>query len=193
MYGIIVQWHRRTGYRDSLKGIQNQFAHQKLQASPEQLHLTDTMLVCFFDNLSSVDDRYQFNISDVYNVDETGLTTVQKQSKIVAKKRNQASRGNNFGRTGTTISTAGNSVPPMLIFPRKKFQQFMIANAPPGCIEVASPCGWITDELFLQFIKQFAAFTRCTADKPVLLLLDNNESHLSIAVLNYCKANGIVL
>ena len=34
---------------------------------------------------------------------------------------------------------------------------------------------------------------RCSVDSPVLLLLDNHDSHLSIDVLDYAKANGVVV
>lgn len=69
----------------------------------------------------------------------------------------------------------------------------MTANAPPGCIGAACPSGWMTPENFLVFIQHFTTFTRCTKDKPVLLILDNHESHLWIPVLNHCKVNGVVL
>ena len=34
---------------------------------------------------------------------------------------------------------------------------------------------------------------RCSVESPVLLLLDNHDSHLSIDVLDYAKANGVVM
>lgn len=41
----------------------------------------------FFDNLSSCLEKYKFAADRIYNVDETGLTTVPKtQSKIIAQK-----------------------------------------------------------------------------------------------------------
>lgn len=39
----------------------------------------------------------------------------------------------------------------------------------------------------------FSSQVRCSVESPVLLLLDNHESHLSIEVLEYAKANGIVM
>ncbi|KAF2888963.1 hypothetical protein ILUMI_17210 [Ignelater luminosus] len=39
----------------------------------------------------------------------------------------------------------------------------------------------------------FVQFARCSQEKPVLLILDNHESHSSIPVLNLCKSNGVVL
>ncbi|XP_030767511.1 uncharacterized protein LOC115891224 [Sitophilus oryzae] len=41
---------------------------------------------CFFNNLEKVMDKYKFKPKDIYNVDETGITTVQKPNRIVTKK-----------------------------------------------------------------------------------------------------------
>ena len=38
----------------------------------------------FFQNLKTVRNRYKYNPYCIYNVDETGLTTVQKQVKVLA-------------------------------------------------------------------------------------------------------------
>ncbi|KAJ8961306.1 hypothetical protein NQ314_005955 [Rhamnusium bicolor] len=43
----------------------------------------------FFDNLARVMDREHFEAKDIYTLDETGITTVQKPDRIVAKKRNE--------------------------------------------------------------------------------------------------------
>ncbi|XP_033106915.1 uncharacterized protein LOC117108831 [Anneissia japonica] len=40
----------------------------------------------FFNKLATVMDRHHFSPNDIWNVDETGATTVQKPSKVVAKK-----------------------------------------------------------------------------------------------------------
>jgi hypothetical protein len=40
----------------------------------------------FFDNLADVMDRYKFEPKDIWNMDETGVTSVQKYSKILAQK-----------------------------------------------------------------------------------------------------------
>ena len=44
------------------------------------------MLDYFFNNLADVLERYKFQSHDIYNVDETGITTVQKPPRIVAGK-----------------------------------------------------------------------------------------------------------
>ena len=40
----------------------------------------------FFDNLASVMDRYKFTPSRIFNVDETGVTTVQSPKQVLAAK-----------------------------------------------------------------------------------------------------------
>ena len=40
----------------------------------------------FFKNLDSVQKRYNFSADCIYNIDETGLTTVHKPVKVIAGK-----------------------------------------------------------------------------------------------------------
>uniref|UniRef100_A0A4W5LHY5 HTH CENPB-type domain-containing protein n=1 Tax=Hucho hucho TaxID=62062 RepID=A0A4W5LHY5_9TELE len=40
---------------------------------------------------------------------------------------------------------------------------------------------------FVDFLKHFVEHTKCSKEKPCLLLLDNHESHLSIDGLSYAK------
>lgn len=39
-----------------------------------------------FDNLKVILNRHSFSPGNIYNIDETGITTVQKSNKIVARK-----------------------------------------------------------------------------------------------------------
>ena len=43
------------------------------------------------------------------------------------------------------------------------------------------------------FMKHFVSVTKCTKEKPVLLLLDNHDSHVSLDLVDYCRENGVVL
>ena len=40
----------------------------------------------FFEKLADVMERHHFHPEDIWNVDETGATTVMKPTKVVAKK-----------------------------------------------------------------------------------------------------------
>ena len=66
-------------------------------------------------------------------------------------------------------------------------------GAPPGTDGSAYPSGWMTIENFLLFLKHFVKHVKPTTDHPVLLLLDNHESHLAIQALDYAKDNGITM
>ncbi|XP_067130447.1 uncharacterized protein [Centruroides vittatus] len=49
------------------------------------------------------------------------------------------------------------------------------------------------EEQFLIFLKHLVETTKCTKERPILLLLDNHESHFSIPGLNFSKDNGVIL
>ena len=58
----------------------------------------------FFDNLQSLMDRYHFTPGQIYNADETGITTVQKPNRVVARKGvKQVGRVTSFER-GTLVT-----------------------------------------------------------------------------------------
>jgi hypothetical protein len=87
----------------------------------------------------------------------------------------------------------GNSVPPFFVFPRVYFKDVMLNGAPPGSKGTAHPSGWMTSENFTIFLKHFTDHVKCTVQSPVLLLLDNHDSHISVASIEYAKNNGIVM
>ena len=91
------------------------------------------------------------------------------------------------------VNAIGNTVPPCLIFPRKRFYDRMITGAPPGTLGLSSPSGCMTTELFLECLRHFVKHVRCSKTERALLLLDNRESHVSIEATDFCRDNGIIL
>ncbi|CAI9720902.1 Hypothetical predicted protein [Octopus vulgaris] len=53
-----------------------------------------TNVAMFFNQLAEVMFRYKFDSFNIYNMDETGITTVQRPDRIIARKRNKASGEN---------------------------------------------------------------------------------------------------
>ncbi|KAK1876561.1 Tigger transposable element-derived protein 6 [Dissostichus eleginoides] len=152
----------------------------------------------FFDNLSAVLTKHGFVTQDIWNMDETGVTTVQNPGKIVARKGTKQVGSVTSAERGTLITLAcavnalGNSIPPMMIFPRKKFHPFFTSNGPPGCIGTANGSGWMQEEDFLVFLKHFQSPTKSSQESKVLLVLDNHSSHLSvegIVTVEFLKKN----
>ena len=153
----------------------------------------------FFDKLATVIDREKFQAGDVWNLDETGVTTVQKPRSVVATKGvkqigsiTSAERGE-LVTMCVAVSASGNTVPPMFIFPRVKYHDHFIRDGPVGCVGTAHPSGWMTHDNFQKYLKHFVKHTKASKEKKVLLLLDNHESHLHIDILNYARDNGVVM
>nr|XP_039252971.1 jerky protein homolog-like [Styela clava] len=153
----------------------------------------------FFDNLDSVMKRNKFEPNSIYNMDETGLTTVQVPSKIIAEtgikqvgKITSAERGLLVTMIGA-VNALGNSIPPCFIFLRVNFREHMLRGAPLGAAGFANKSGWINSEIFLSWMKHFVKHANCTPSTPALLLMDNHKSHITIDSLNYAKENGLVL
>ncbi|KAJ0173951.1 hypothetical protein K1T71_010097 [Dendrolimus kikuchii] len=153
----------------------------------------------FYTKLAEVMDRFKFTASFIWNADETGVSTVTKPSKIVAAKGKRNIGSITSGERGTNVtllvavSATGSSIPPMFIFPRKKFQHHFIRDGPTDCIGAGNSSGWITNDEFLIFIQHFIKHVRPSKETPVLLVLDNHSSHLSVPTLDLAKENGVVM
>ncbi|KAI5724685.1 hypothetical protein M8J77_005936 [Diaphorina citri] len=153
----------------------------------------------FYDNLNLMYERYP-EFSDgtrVFNFDETGMNTVTKSPKIIAKRGTKQCAKATSGEKGTLVtvccivSASGNTIPPVMIFPRVNFQRHMIHGAPPGTLGLANKSGWMMSDLFLETLKHFVKHTNSSEERPTLLIYDNHESHLSYQAIDYAKANGV--
>lgn len=91
------------------------------------------------------------------------------------------------------VNAVGNSLPPMLIFPRVRFKDRMLFGGPPGCIGATSISGWSNEETFLKFLDHFLVSVKCSKEERVLLILDNHETHLSLEPLEKASAAGVVM
>nr|CAH7764117.1 unnamed protein product [Callosobruchus chinensis] len=116
----------------------------------------------FFANLKVLMDRYHFPPQKIFNMDETGVTVVQKKCPKVygpkGAKKVGAVISAERGRTITgvfAVSAAGNYCPPMLIYPRKRMSPALQRNGPIGALYACSKNGWINSELFVEWLKHF--------------------------------------
>ena len=115
----------------------------------------------FFDNLDSLYKRYNFGPQSIYNVDETGLTTVQNPCKVVAPKGVKQIGSITSAERGTlvtlccAVSALGHAIPPMFVFPRVRYSERMVDSGPAGCVGTSHKSGWMNNENFLHFLKAF--------------------------------------
>lgn len=66
-----------------------------------------------------------------------------------------------------------------------------MVKADPSALGLVNKSGWMTSENFLLVLNFFKNNVRCDKEYPVLLIMDNHESHLSIAGIQFCRENRI--
>ncbi|CAH1999391.1 unnamed protein product [Acanthoscelides obtectus] len=87
--------------------------------------------------------------------------------------------------TLVTVAVAVSAVlniapPPFFVFPRVHCKSHFVRGGPIGCDGDTNPAGWMKEENFMKYAKHFVKHVKPSKEKPVLLLLDNHDSHLSI-------------
>ncbi|XP_065674201.1 uncharacterized protein LOC136091146 [Hydra vulgaris] len=145
-------------------------------------------------NQASVENR-------VYNVDETGITTVpNKSSKVVAirgKKQVGCLTSVEYGQLVTVeicMSDSGNISPPLFVFPRVHMKSELMDTAPPSSIAVCHPSGWMQSDISVTWFMHFVTHANPTEHEPVLLILDGHETHtLNLKVINLACQNNVIL
>ena len=90
--------------------------------------------------------RHKFEASDIWNLDESGLTTVQVPGKVISvkgKKQVGSTASQEWGELTTivcAINASGGSIPPYFIFKQKNMKDTFLINTPP---QSAADCGGV--------------------------------------------------
>ncbi|XP_008545945.1 uncharacterized protein LOC103570117 [Microplitis demolitor] len=153
----------------------------------------------FFNNLQNVQERYNFTVENIWNLDECALTTSQKPVAIIAAKGIKQVGSIASHERGTlvtmclAVSAIGNSVPPFFILPRKNFKNHFLNGGPTGCTGTANQSGWMQEGDFLKYLEHFVQHAKPSEKNRVLLVLDNHSAHISLAAINYCRDNFITM
>lgn len=153
----------------------------------------------FFKLLGDLMEKYKFLPRNIYNVDETGISSVQDPGKIVTQRGQKRVGSITSGERGKTVtavcavSATGVYLPPMFIYSRQRHAPALEYDGPRGAIYRCSKNGWINEDLFLDWLKHFATFTKPSQNEPILLILDNHSSHISLRTYEFCKKNHIIM
>lgn len=155
----------------------------------------------FFDLLKSMLTKHKFSPNEIYNVDETGILTVpNKPSKVLALRGKKQVGSLTSAERGVLVTTeicmnaAGNYMPTMFVFPRKRENPLLMDDAPPGSFAVYHESGWINKETFIVWFKRFLDYANPGPNKPVLLILDGHNSHAkNLELVNLARENHVVL
>jgi len=65
------------------------------------------------------------------------------------------------------INAIGQLIPPYFIFPRKRFKQEFLVNAPNGSHGCGNSSGWMKEDEFVDYLKHFVKHVKCSPTDPV--------------------------
>lgn len=154
----------------------------------------------FFSILKEVREKHNFCASNIYNADESGLSSVpNKLPKVISPKGTRRVSKVVSGERGRNvtiiccISATGIYLPPFLVFARKRMLSELVEKAPPGTVGQCSDNGWSNGQIFVQFLNHFKLHVKPSAESPVLLLVDNHKTHVTLEAINFCRGNHIVM
>ncbi|XP_030757703.1 jerky protein homolog-like [Sitophilus oryzae] len=153
----------------------------------------------FFDVVRSVLEKSNIQPDQIYNIDETGINSVPVPRKILAKKEKKhvgrrVSTERGFNVTAVCgISAAGSYVSPFFLFPRQRMNPFFMKGCSPGADGYANGSGWMDSDHFIKYLDHFINHVKPGPDKQILLILDNHNSHRTLAAINKARENNIIM
>ena len=155
----------------------------------------------FFQNYQQILTGGNFDVTNIWNCDETGFSNVVEPGKVIATKGVRQIRSATSGERGKNVtalccmSAAGNFIPPLFIFPRKRMVAALMNGAPAGSISGVNErgSGYIDGNLFVRWLQHFVAVTNCSRAQPHLLILDGHESHKTLQAIDFARDNGLTL
>lgn len=146
----------------------------------------------FFTECVELRSAKNFDAFQIYNMDETGWLTVPTKTPLVISpkgarrviKVTSAERGTNVS-VACCASATGHFIPPFFIYPGTKMQSAWLHNKPAGSDGIVTKSGWMTSDAFLRWLQHFKSHASPSEEKPILILLDNHSSHVTLAAVNF--------
>ena len=157
-----------------------------------------TNVEVFFKAYTEAITRHNFTPDRVFNLDESGLSTVMKPMKVVCQRGQPVAsqvareRGAHMTFVGF-INAAGHYIPPVFIVARKRMNPDFLRGTIDGTSVLLHQSGWMTHEGFLETLQHVREKTYCTVNNKILLIMDNAECHMSIHAVEYAIYHGIVI
>lgn len=151
----------------------------------------------FFNQLKTMIEKHKFRPSRIFNADETGVSSVHENEKVITMKGKRQVGKMTSGERGRNVSlmfcmsATGQFIPPLFIFPRVRMNNRLMIGAPAESISFATPNGWMTKDSFLKWLQHFVSVTKPSKEDPVLLIIDGHRSHKDLDVILYARENYI--
>ncbi|XP_052763611.1 uncharacterized protein LOC128205737 [Mya arenaria] len=135
--------------------------------------------------------------AQIFNCDETGWCGKEESKvKVIAPRTGPVKQRRVLTADHVTallcVSADGKTTPPCIIykesFPHRTYRE----GVPGSWLFAVSDTGYVNTEIFCQwFLRGF--IPNCGKERPVVLLMDNHDSHISLPLIQAARANDIVL
>ena len=152
----------------------------------------------FFNAYTLAMEKYQFTPDRIYNLDESSLSTVMRPVKVVCERGHPVAsqvsreRGDTMTFVGI-INAVGQSIPPVFIIPRVRWNPAFMWNTVFGAKGILHPNGWMNGDCFVKTLQHLHEKAQSSVDNKILLIMDNAECHMNIHVVEYAIQHGIVI
>ena len=152
----------------------------------------------FFDRIEKRIQEGELAANCVANFDEKGFEGEGEDSSMVVVpahfKHSDKVRGayRDHWSVGVCVFASGFAVPPAVAFKGKRFPPCLMAKLPADSLACAQENGYFTQSTFPDILKHIH-YHRPNQEKPILLVLDNSDTHLDAASAELARALNIFL
>ncbi|XP_020297300.1 uncharacterized protein LOC109861874 [Pseudomyrmex gracilis] len=164
--------------------------------------ISETGLRKWFDEvLNYLKDKNLTNIdpSRIFNGDETCFLLNPKGGPVLIEKgtKNAYNIVDNNEKESISVLIMGNATgqlaPPLIILLYKRIPSYINTKLPQGWAVGRSESGWMTGEIFFEYIANtfHNRIIKNNIPRPILLFLDGHTLHLTMPLSYFCSANGI--
>ncbi|CAF2070950.1 unnamed protein product, partial [Rotaria magnacalcarata] len=140
----------------------------------------------WFSNLKEVLDKNDllYKPLQIWNMDESGFS-------------DETQNNGGTGKAFTTVVVCGNAagicLPPYTIYAAKNVNKLWCEKGPDRSQYKCSNKGWINEELFVDWFQNLFLVETANIARPLLLLMDNLSSHVSIKAIELAQQHQVVL
>jgi hypothetical protein len=91
------------------------------------------------------------------------------------------------------VNAAGGTTPPIFFPPKKDYIPQLIKEGSDDFLGLVNESGWMTSDNFYASLGFFHGIITSSKANPILLIMDNHQSHIDYKVVKSAKDIGIVL
>lgn len=152
----------------------------------------------FYDRIEAIITSHGVGPDCIANFDEKGFEGEGEDSNRVVVPshfhHSDVIRGayRDHWSVGVCVFANGFAVPPAVAYKGKRFPPSLMSKLPTDSIACVQENGYFTQDTFPDILKHIN-YHRPNKEKPVLLVLDNSDTHLEAGALEVAKSLNILL